>query len=107
MRSVFVFCRLSISRCMGCCCPTTIGKDFCCFFADVTSNEVKMVPLKMGLLNLRVYYVSARSCKDCYPTIIGRDFLNFFSGLTHHNEKGFLCFASKCKQMYGLLHHQY
>ena len=63
-----------------------------------------MLPLKMGLPSLGVYYVSVRSCKDCYPTTIGRDFLVFFSDFTHHNGK-VLHFASKCKELYGLLPH--
>ena len=61
----------------------------------------------MGLQSLGVYYVSVSSCKDCYPTTIGKDFLIFFSGFAHRNGKGFLYFASKCKQMYGMLPHHY
>ena len=65
---------------MGCCYPTIIGKDFLLwFFAVVISSDAKMLQLKMGLRSLRVYYVSAKSCKDCYPTTIGKNFFNFFS----------------------------
>ena len=35
-----------------------------------------MLPLKMGLPSLGLYYVSVSSCKDCYPIIIGKDFFS-------------------------------
>ena len=88
--------------------PATIGKDFfdlVWIFTVVTTNEAKMIPLKIGLSSLGVYYASVSNCKDCYPTTAGKDFLIFFSGFTHHNGKIFLYFASKCKQLYGLLPH--
>ena len=39
------------------CYPITIGKDFLPWVIAVTSNEAKMLILKMGLPSLRVYYV--------------------------------------------------
>ena len=105
MGRVFVFCIVSISRCMGCCYPTTsIGQDFCRFYAVITSKEAKMLSLKMGLPSLGVYYLCVSCCKDCYPTNTCKDFLIFFPGFTHHNGK-VLYFACKCKQLYALLHH--
>ena len=105
MGRVFVFCIVIISRCIGCCYSTTsIVQDVCWFYAVITFIEAKMLTLKMGLPSLGVYYLCVSCCKDCYPTNTGKDFLIFFSGFTHHNGK-VLYFASKCKQLYGLLHH--
>ena len=79
---------------------------FCCgYLLSPASIEGKMLPLKMGLPRLWVYYVSVSSYNDCYPPLIGKDF--FFSGLSHHNMKSFLYFTSKCKQLHGLLPHHY
>ena len=48
---------VDVSRCMGCY-PTTVGKDFLLWLLAVTSTETKMLPLKMGLPSLAVYYMS-------------------------------------------------
>ena len=53
--------------------PTPLSaRIFSWFCAVVTSNEAEMLPVKMGLLSLRVYYVSVSSCKDCYPPLLAR-----------------------------------
>ena len=62
-----------------------------------------MIPLKMGIPNLGVYYVSLTSYKDCHPTSYWQGF--FFSGFTHHNGKDFLFYT--CKQLHGLLPYHY
>ena len=72
-----------------------------------------MPPLKNSLLSLGVYYISVSSCKDCYPATNGKDlthllkftqvFFHLLKFFTHPNGKSFLYFASKCKQMCGLL----
>ena len=81
--------RINASRCMGCY-PTIIGKEFLLSLLAVTSNEAKMLSLKIGLLSLGVYYVamvlatgrtfcilqrSVSRCIACYPTTIDKDFL--------------------------------
>ena len=70
------------------------------FFALVTCctlSEAKILPLKMVLLSLRVYYVSVSSYKDCYPTTVCKNFLVNFSGFTYYDRK----------QVYSLLPHHY
>ena len=73
----------------------------------VTFSEPKMLPLKMGLLSLGVYYISVNSWKDSYPTTTGKDFSTFFSGFTQHSRNGLLYVSCKCTQMYRLLPHHY
>ena len=65
----------SVSGCMGCY-PKISGKDFLLWLFAVIFNEAKVLPLKMGLPSLGLYYVSVSSCKDCYPIIIGKDFFS-------------------------------
>ena len=55
------------------CYPTTIGKDFLLWLLAVTSNEAKMLPLKIGPPNLGVYYV--------------------LYGFTHRHQEGFFVFC--------------
>ena len=76
--------RINASRCMDCY-PTIIGKEFLLSLLAVTSNEAKMLSLKIGLLSLGVYYVA----------------------MVLANGKDFLYFAKKCKQVYSLLPHHY
>ena len=65
----------SVSGCMGWY-PKISGKDFLLWLFAVIFNEAKVLPLKMGLPSLGLYYVSVSSCKDCYPIIIGKDFFS-------------------------------
>ena len=67
----------------------------------------KIVQLPLPSKTGRVFctVIMSRCVGCCYPTITGKDFLLFFSGFTHHNGTCFLYFASKCKQLYGLLTH--
>ena len=44
------------------CYSTTIGKNFLLWLLAVTSNEAKIIPLKMGLPRSRVFYVA--KCKQ-------------------------------------------
>ena len=69
------------------CYPTTIGTSFLLWLFSVTSNEAKMLLLKMGLSSLGVYYVSVSSYKECYHITYRHGF--FFSSFTHHNGKIF------------------
>ena len=50
------------------CYPTTIGKEFLLWLLAVTSNEEKVIPLKMGLPISAVYFVWF------YPPPTGRIF---------------------------------
>ena len=77
-----------------------MGGDFSLWLFAVTSNGAKLPPLKLDLPSLGVYRVSVSSCKNCYLTTIGKDFLIFSSCFTQPNGKGYLYFASNCKQMY-------
>ena len=88
------------------CYSTTIGKNFLLWLLAVTSNKAKIIPLKMGLPGLRIFYVA--TCKQLSGLLfIGPSSLQgfFFSSFTHHNGKSFLC--CKCNQLYGLLPHHY
>ena len=70
---------------MDCYRATTTGKGFLLWLLAVTSNEAKMLPLKMSLPSLGVYISGL-----VLPTT---------------NGKGFLYFANKCEQVYSLLSH--
>ena len=80
-----VFCTVTVSKFMNCY-STTIGKDFLLWLLAVTSSEAKMLPIKVILTSLGVFRCLV------LPTT---------------NGKGFLYFASKCKQVYSLLIHHY
>ena len=82
---LFVFCTVSVRRCMNSY-STTNGNEFLFWLLAVSANEAKRLPLKMGLPSLRVYYVWF------YPAPTRRVFLYF---------------ASMCKQVYSLLPHHY
>ena len=104
---LFVFCTVSVIRCMSCY-PTTIDKDLLFWLFAVTSKKVKMFPLKRDFLSLGVYYISISSYKGCYSTNIGNDILMYFSGWFYPPQRErFLYFSTKCRQTYGLLPHHY
>ena len=65
------------------CYPTTINKDFLLRLLAGTSNEVKMLPLKIN---------GSPKFKSTLCLV-----------LLTTNKKGFLHFASKCKEVYSLL----
>ena len=79
-----VFYPVSVSRCMDCY-PTTIGKDFLLWLFAITSNG-KNAPTINGSPKFKIILCSQLA--TVLPTTSGT---------------GFLCFASKCKQVDSLL----
>ena len=69
------------------CYPTTIGQGFLLWLRTITSNEAKMLPLKISVLSLEACYVWV------YPP--------------SSNGNGFINFASKFNQVYCLVPHDY
>ena len=91
------------------CYPNTVGKNVLLWLLAVTSNETKMLSLKIGLPSLGVYYVNVSSYKDHFPATAGKDFFYIFLWLCSPQREGNFefCNASKYIQVYNLLPHHY
>ena len=73
-----------MSKCMGC--TTILARTFSWFCAVVTSDKTGMLPLKIGLPNLGVYYGVYKQLSGLLPDHYRQEFLDsfiFFSGFTH------------------------
>ena len=76
-------------------------------FATITSNDAKMLPLKMGPRSLRAYCVSVRCCKHCYPTTTGKNVFYFFLWFYTPQREGFFCILQvsvfRCMDYYSTI----
>ena len=79
------------------CYLTTVGKNVLLWLLAVICNEIKMLPLKMGLPSLGVYYISVSSYKECYPTNVDKDFFDIFLWFYSPEREGHFLFCNASK----------